>query len=166
MMNSCPACKKENPKIAIFCETCNYPFEGAEKEKAIHIGRFVTKKGVTIDSEIQINRSRSILFIIAMVNGLAIAMSIANSVDYSIEDYVFNIIITSVFILCAITIKKNPFVKILIPLLLLLFVNLLNFIVDPNTLLQGIVLKVIYIGSLSCSLYLVKSAENFRKKYH
>ena len=58
-MNSCPACKKENPKIAIFCETCNYPFEGTEKEKAIHIGRFVTKKGVTVDSEIQINRSRS-----------------------------------------------------------------------------------------------------------
>ena len=119
MMNSCPACKKENPKIAIFCETCNYPFEGTEKEKAIHIGRFVTKKGVTVDSEIQINRSRSILFIIAIINGLAIAMGIVNSVDYSITDHVFNIIITSVFILCAITIKKNPFVKILIPLLLL-----------------------------------------------
>ena len=106
MMNSCPACKKENPKIAIFCETCNYPFEGTEKEKAIHIGRFVTKKGVTVDSEIQINRSRSILFIIAIINGLAIAMGIVNSVDYSIADHVFNIIITSVFILCAITIKK------------------------------------------------------------
>ena len=105
-MNSCPACKKENPKIAIFCETCNYPFEGTEKEKAIHIGRFVTKKGVTVDSEIQINRSRSILFIIAIINGLAIAMGIVNSVDYSIADHVFNIIITSVFILCAITNKK------------------------------------------------------------
>ena len=163
-MNSCPACKNENPRIAIFCETCNYPFEGNEKEKAIHIGRFVTRKGVTIDSEIQINRSRSILFIIGIINGLAIAMGIVNSVDYSIADHVFNIIITSVFILCAITIKKKPFVKILIPLLLL--VNLLNFILDPNTLLQGIVLKVIYIGSLSYSLYLIKSTENFHKKYH
>jgi len=165
-MNTCPACKKENPEIAIFCETCNYPFEGTEKEKAIHIGQFVTKKGVTVDSEIHINRSRSILLIIAVINAFAIVMGLSDSEAYSMVDIVFNIVITAVFILCAVTIKKNPFIKILIPFLLLLFINLLNFIVDPNTIAQGIVLKVIYIGSLGYSLYLVKSAENFRKKYN
>lgn len=164
-MKVCPACKKENPEIAIFCETCKYPFEGTEQEKAIHIGRFVAKKGVTVDSEIHINRSRSILLIIAVINAFAIVMGLTDPDLYSMIDVGFNIVITAVFVWCAITIKKNPFIKILIPFLLLLFVNLLNFLVDPNTLAQGIVLKTIYIGSLGYSLYLVKSAENFRKKY-
>lgn len=164
-MKTCPACKKENPEIAIFCETCNYPFEGTEKEKAIHIGRFVTKKGVTVDSEVHINRSRSILLIIAVLNIFAIAMGLAEPELYAMIDIAFNVVITTVFIWCAVTIKKNPFIKILIPFLLILFINVLNFIVDPNTIAQGIVLKIIYIGSLGYSLYLVKSAEKFRKKY-
>ncbi len=66
--NNCPACKTEFSERVEFCSKCEFPFNGTEKEKAIHIGRFIGKKGVIADSSIYIKKSQNILYFIAGLN--------------------------------------------------------------------------------------------------
>lgn len=41
---NCPACKAEQIENVEFCKNCKFPFNGTDKEVAIHIGKFIKKK--------------------------------------------------------------------------------------------------------------------------
>ncbi|WMI65997.1 hypothetical protein RBH94_02290 [Aestuariibaculum sp. YM273] len=160
----CPACKKEYQEQLSICNNCNFPFNGSEKEKGIHIGRFISAKGVITDSDNSIEKSQQILFFITGLNVLFLIVGIWNS-SYDIIDLILNGIISIIFLLCAIFIKKKPLLLTSIPLLLMIGINILNYILEPRSILNGILMKVAIIGSLIYSIYLIISSEKFKKQY-
>ncbi|MEZ4808844.1 MAG: hypothetical protein R2819_00675 [Allomuricauda sp.] len=160
----CPSCKKEYLEKIDTCSNCNFPFNGTEKEKAIHIGQFINKKGVLFDSADSIGKSQKILYAITLFNVVAITVRIFMNGLYWPE-LLQNGIITLILFLCAFFLKRNPILLTLIPLVLLIGVYTLNSLIDPNTLLRGIFIKLIIIGSLCYSIYLIKSADRFKRKY-
>ena len=160
----CPSCKREYMEKIDTCKNCNFPFNGTEKEKAIHIGQFINKKGVLFDSVDSIGKSQKILYAITALNLIALIIRFSLN-GIILDDLIQNGIITLIFLFCGIYLKKNPILLTIIPLVLLIGVYTLNYIIDPMSLLRGILFKLIIIGSLVYSVYLIKSAEKFSKKY-
>lgn len=161
-MRNCPACKKENAEIAIFCERCKFPFEGTEKEKAVHIGKFISKKGVSYDKDDSLKRSKLILGIIAALNLIFLVL---NYRIIDVSGIIFTGLIIVTFSYCALTIEKHSFIKVLIPLLILVLINLLLLLVNPEIFLDGIIIRLVYIAALVYSLIMIRSHNNFKKKY-
>ncbi|MDY7393804.1 hypothetical protein UMM65_00985 [Aureibaculum sp. 2210JD6-5] len=160
----CPACKKEFETEIDKCTRCNFPFNGTEKEKGIHIGEFINKKGVSYDLDDSLGRSQKILYFIAGLNALFIAVILVNG-NYDSIGLSLSILFTVTILLSAFFLKKNPVLFSIIPLALIIGITLFNYLIDPNTLINGIVLKIIIIGSLIYTIYLSVQSKKFSKKY-
>ncbi len=160
----CPSCKKEYLDKIDTCKNCKFPFNGTEKERAIHIGQFINKKGVLIDSTDSIEKSQKILYAIAGINLIFLIIGFIKN-SYQLFDLILNGIIVAVFLLCAFFIKKSPLILTIIPLILMIGIYTLNFIVEPRSIFNGIVVKLLIVGSLIYSIFLIKSADGFKKTY-
>lgn len=160
----CPAYKKEAKEQENNCYNCNFPFNGTEKEKGIHIGRFINKKEVITNSADSLRKSQLILYAIAGFNVIFLITGFFGD-QINVFDIGLNLIIAIIFILCAFFIHRQSILLTVIPLVLIILINVLNFIVEPTSLYKGIILKLIIIGSLVYSIYLIKSAADFKKEF-
>lgn len=161
----CPACKNSVSAESEKCDYCEFPFNGSDKEKSIHIGKFINKRGVIFDANDSIRKSQNILL---LVIGLYVLSLIINF-DFLLENkiiLVIDLLIIISFSVCAFMIKKAPILFTVIPLIIILTLYLINFIIDPRTLLGGIFLKIIIIGTLVYSIFLHISSNKFKKKYN
>lgn len=161
-MKNCPACKKENSEIAIHCEFCEYPFEGTEKEKAIHIGKFISKKGVKYDKDDSLIRSQKIIGFIAVTNLLFLGVTYKLLPNGWI---ISHLIIVGIFLFCALTIRKHSFIKVLIPLIIISLPTILLLIINPLDFIVNISINTIFIVALVYSLILVRSHQKFVDKF-
>ena len=64
-MKNCPACKNVNETDIDSCVRCEFPFNGSDKEKSIHIGKFIGQKGIITDSEDSLTKSQNFLYLAA-----------------------------------------------------------------------------------------------------
>lgn len=161
---NCPACKAEQIENVEFCKNCKFPFNGTDKEVAIHIGKFIKKKGIIFDSGDSIERSQQILIGIVCINLLFIIIEYF-TIASTFSDIITNLIITAIIAFCGYRIKKNPILYTLVPLIILLFVYTFNFIFNPILFRTGIVFVLAIIGGLCYSIYLIKSAKKFKNKF-
>ena len=166
-MNSknCPACKNDNSIESLFCDKCEFPFEGTEKEKSIHIGRFINKRGVIFDANDSIRKSQNILLLVIGLYILGLAINFEFLMNNKIF-FVIDILIVISFGVCAFMIKKAPVLFTVIPLVIILTLYTVNFIADPISILNGIIMKLIIVGTLVYSIFLHISSSKFRKKYN
>ncbi len=160
----CPACKTEIEKEIEICTNCEFPFNGTEKQRGIHIGRFINQKGIVNDSDNSIIKSQKILIGIATINLVILLLQFSKG-KLEIADIIFNGVLTLIILLCGIFIKKKPITFTFIPLILIIAINILNYILDPKSLLNGVFFKIFIIGSLVYSIYLVRESEKFKKKF-
>ncbi len=163
---TCPACSTASESPLEFCSKCQFPFNGNEKEKSSHIGRFITEKNIVQDSEKAILKSRRILFIISGLNLLMAIIAIFSAEDLFIIDAIVYIFIAAVFALFASFIRRSPIVFTIIPLLFLLMIYLIDAVYDPGTIARGFIFRLFIIGSLGYGAYQCYKAEKFRKKYN
>nr|WP_299174024.1 hypothetical protein [uncultured Allomuricauda sp.] len=160
----CPACKNESKSSDGFCKFCTFPFAGTEKEKAIHIGKFIHKKEIIVDSSDSISKSKKILYFISGANFIFLVISLFFGSSLSI-DFTLSFFITLMLFLCGLFIEKNPMVFTIIPLCITLGIMILNTIIDPSSFFDGILIKFFIIGSLVYSIVLIQGAKAFKNKY-
>ncbi|WP_406683555.1 hypothetical protein N1F78_12810 [Seonamhaeicola sp. MEBiC1930] len=161
----CPACKNENLSRADNCQICEFPFTGSEKEKSLHIGKFISDKGIIIDSEDSLNKSRNLLFLAAgfYILGAIINYSLLLNNLFAL---VFNVVVILIIVVSGVLLKKSPLIFLSIPLILLITIYAINYLADPNTLINGIIFKMIILGSLGYSIYNYLASKKFKKKYN
>lgn len=160
----CPSCKTIFIENKETCSKCNFPFNGTEQEKSIHIGQFILKKGVVIDASDYLKKTQNILYSLAGLSVIGLILFILPVNHYTI-DIVFNVSIIIVLIFCGFFIKKNPILLTVLPLFLVIGVSLLNYLANPIILLQDALLKILIIGSLIYSINLQLKASKFKEKY-
>tara|TARA_A100000171_G_C2139209_1_gene153223 strand:+ start:6522 stop:7028 length:507 start_codon:yes stop_codon:yes gene_type:complete len=160
----CPACKTEVYQQDNLCENCKFPFMGSEKEKSIHIGRFISKKGVVQDSSNATTNVQKILYALSALYVISIVI-IFSSPDSHWLDMVFNAFLAVIFLLSAILVKKAPVFFTAFPLAVLLGVYTLLAVIDPVSLINGVIIKLLIVGSLVYSLYLLYKSKQFKKRY-
>lgn len=143
----CPSCKSTCFELDEKCEICNFPLKGNEKEKAVFIGQKYAKKQKADDGVKAINKNRNLLFAIGGFN-IVISPILFLMNRIQIGDGILNLIVGLIFIGLGLLAKIQPLVSFILALLLLLGLYLLNYLVDPSTIFNGIILKLIIIGSL------------------
>ncbi|MFD1061877.1 hypothetical protein ACFQ1Q_01365 [Winogradskyella litorisediminis] len=161
----CPACKNEHIIGNANCMICDFPFEGSDKEKSIHIGKFIGKKGIIQDSENSLDKSRNVLFFVAILNIVGIAINY-EVVFQNIIVAIISFLIPTIIIASALLIKKAPLVFLGIPLFLMLFVYGIEIVLNPTEWYRGIMLKLFVLGLLSYSMYIYIASNKFKKRYN
>ncbi|PCE66378.1 hypothetical protein [Sediminicola luteus] len=160
----CPACGFYSLEAHHFCDNCNYPFSGTDKERSVHIARFIDAKGVVADAEDSILRSQKIIFAVAAVNTVFMVIGAVNG-GMDVLGFGLTLIVTVTILLCGVFIKKQPVFFTLVPLILIVATYIINFTISPESIFRGIIFKLIIIGSLGYSIYLVKQAERFKNQF-
>lgn len=162
-MIKCPTCKSAFEQQPDKCGNCGYPFSGTPDERAHFVAHHILKKGKLSDTKDSIKQARIILFIIAGFNIIVPIFSFANTQSGWIVMEI-SMLIGILFLIFGIMAKKKPFISLLIPLILLITAYLVNFIIEPITLLQGILWKIIFIGALVYSLMNIRESEKIQKE--
>lgn len=159
-LSQCPVCSHGVEIPAEKCSSCGYPFSGTEKEKSIFIAHHIMNKEHMVDTGKIIKQARLVLFIIG---GLIILTGIltqqANPFSIAIS-----IGVGSLFIFFGFLTKKEPFISILIPLILLLLNYAGMAVSDPLSIAKGILWKVLFIGVLLYSLINVWKAQKIKRE--
>ena len=160
----CPSCKRTITVDSTLCTNCNYPFKGTDKEKAVHIASFISKKNVVIDAETALKNSKKILFFVAAMFVFSFLLSWISG-SFNLLLAIFYGFLFSIFVLCAVFLRKNPVLFSAIPLVVLLSLYSFEYFLDTNTFFSGIFIKVLLIGSLIYGIYLNKKAVRFKKRF-
>jgi len=142
----CSQCSTEMISASKFCTHCGFPEQGDEKEKAIFHAKKVMKKNQVADDHKKINSARNTLYWMAgifFVFGLFYFFTTNDT-----GTLIVNVILAVIYLVLAYWSQTKPFAALLSALLLYIMVIALNAIVEPMSLIQGILFKIIIIAFL------------------
>jgi hypothetical protein len=163
----CSVCKNRtfNPKHGTICGLTNElpTFSGTckdylEDEREVRLQKLATEKEES-ETKKTLNKGRYALIVIG---ALYILMGILEGFIVAGSQLLFGIIdwvIAAVFIGLGVWSFYKPYVALISGLIFYLSLNLLFAVVDPMTIIKGIVLKIIIISYL---IYSIKVAKNER----
>lgn len=157
-MIPCSICKTTIEIENIFCSNCGYPERGTDKEKAVYHANKVMKKNKHFDAETKIKSARNTLYIMA---GLFLVLSLFYYLnDNDVAVLVTNIIMAGLYLALGYWSIKKPFAALLLGLLLYLTVVIISAIVEPSSLIKGILWKIIIIFYLGKGIYSALGVKN------
>jgi hypothetical protein len=142
---TCENCQANNGTPQKFCSTCSFPIGGTEEEKA----KFRTKiAGHTYLMQEAAKETKTARIIIHVLAGFVLLQGLF--LWFTLEDFVgliANSFICLVFIILAAWCQRNPFGAILTAFMVYITINVVNAFFDPATLLQGLFMKLFFIGA-------------------
>ncbi len=151
----------ENPDT--YCPNCGFPVMGTEKEVQNFFRKIELTHQVLKDAEKKVNRVRIMLLILAGINiiaGLVISMAGDNLFEDASILGISSIIMGIIFIACASWVRRDPVAGIITAFSLYVLVQLASAIMDPTTLVSGIIFKIIIIAIFISG---VRSAFDYRE---
>jgi hypothetical protein len=156
---TCPNCNSTFDTHVDHCSKCGYPFSGTEKEKSLFIAQQIIKVGHIDDAKESLKTAKTTLFSIGVVNIILTFFSTTSPIVLA-----FSIIIGSVFIVFGFIVEKKPFLFLVIPFTLLMVFYIGDALIDPMTLVKGLLWKVMYFTALVYAIVRVKRAEKIKKE--
>ena len=142
-MIECTACRHENLNGSGFCESC-----GA----ALADPRQAARAADEVEAEFMLDQAKKGRVALLVVGGLQTLAGVFEAVmaDAGLELFVFavNLGLAGVFFGLAWWCRWQPFAAAIVGLFLFAGLHLLNAIVDPSVILNGIIVKVIVITML------------------
>lgn len=154
----CSLCETSLGDGSVFCSNCGYPERGTEKEKAVYHASKVMKKNKHFDAEKKIKSARNTLYVMGGFFFLYSMFYYFNGNDLAV--LTTNLILAiSYFVLGYWSIKK-PLAALLLGLLLYSTVVIISAIVEPASLISGILWKVLIIAYLGKGIYSALGLKN------
>lgn len=154
---TCENCGGVNVATQKFCSKCSFPINGSEEEKKQFRIKLSGHKFLREEAEKELKRPRNIILILA---GIVLVTGLYQG--FANDDFVtmiVNLFISLLYLILAAWVKKNPFGAILTALIVYITINVINAFVDPASLFQGIILKVIFIGAFINGIRSAKDAQ-------
>lgn len=118
----------------------------------------------------QIKSGRTTLYVLCGITVLGAIIGATAGNDYDVSDsevLIEGAILLVIYGICAVFIKKNPSVALLIALIVYILIILLSAIIDPESLISGILMKgliLFYIGrGVNAAFLLKKVIQKLRK---
>src|SRR5688572_21237383 len=139
----CAHCKNALDHTDSFCEHCGYPVKGTEEAKTeFHFQ--LSSKQLQLQDSGNIRKVMNNLYVVAAVFVVyAVVFYYINpSVESSNHVLITNLSMGVTFFLLARWSARKPVAAITSALALYLAVQLVNLLIEPATLLQGVILKV------------------------
>lgn len=155
--STCPSCETQNPYSAQFCKKCGAAAD--PDSQAVYEGRIKPA----------LDKARNGIFIVGalyVVGGML--MSALSSMQGTGEDVGLimgvNIALALIHVGLGIWAKKAPLAAAVTAMVLFITVHLVNAILDPATIVQGILIKVIFISVLISAIKAGLEAKKLRYK--
>lgn len=141
------------------------------EEPIKYTGDAILYKGELEEAESKIKNASVTLYVIAIFTLiLAIVSGIREKELLQIYPFAYhlmngiNAFLIIVFLICGWFAKKYPMASLLTGLLVYLGIHILNAVLDPTTLAQGIIFKIIIISFLVNGVVSASRVEKIRKK--
>ncbi|MFY7669942.1 hypothetical protein ACOSP6_02525 [Tenacibaculum sp. MEBiC06402] len=155
---ACSFCKSPIEEDVIFCSECGHPENGTDKQRAQFFAKRAMNKNKKIDDEKKINSARNILF------ALSALMAIFGFIIYSQTDELIslgvNFFVAFIYLTLAFWSEQKPFISLLIGLLLYITILIIGFIIDPTSIVRGILWKILIISLLAKGMHSALELKN------
>src|SRR5258706_112174 len=154
---ACENCGCPCPNNQKFCSKCSFPINGTAEEKNQFKAKVSGHKFLAKEAEKELKKPRIIICVLAgIVFLMGLYQGLAN------DDFVtmiVNLCISLLYLILAAWANKNPFGAILTALIVYITINVINAFVEPLSLFQGIILKIIFIGAFIKGIRSAKDAQ-------
>lgn len=155
--HKCYCCKSDYQLTDKFCGKCGYPFHASsEEQKQFSINYTLNGYGKEVAGD-RVKEARVVLFVIAIFT--FISALILNAQEHNGLLLGINLFLAFIYAGMGFWAGYKPFAAIFTGTLIYLSIIILAAVVDPSTIFQGIIFKVIFIVALVKASY---SASKFR----
>ncbi|MEP1034089.1 hypothetical protein [Ekhidna sp.] len=160
---TCSNCKSTIDDSSTYCANCGFPERGSDEEKNKFLYRIKLKQDVVKDAEKKVRSVKTMLYILAGINLVAgfFFIFILDS-ELTFADGIGFLITALIFIGCAIWVNRQPLMGVLAAFGFYLFIQVLATVVDPSTIFQGILLKIIIIVVFVKGINSARDAKKYR----
>ncbi|WP_299884888.1 hypothetical protein [uncultured Lacinutrix sp.] len=155
---TCTHCELPIIENTAFCPECGYPEKGDEQDVAKFYAKRVMAKNKNMDAEEKIKSARNTLFVMAGLVMLFGFFSFFVNDDY--VTLIINFIICCIYLLLGGWSKEKPLIALLLGLLLYITTIIISAIIEPSSLIKGILWKIIIIGYLGKGIYSASSTKD------
>ncbi len=147
----------------IFCPNCRFPQRGSQIEMKKFLISIKKKKELLDNQKNAVKKARNLLFILAGLN-LLVGLILGVIVNFDIAMIIGSLIGAGIYFGLGMWSKYKPFAAILSGFFVYIVFNVLSAIADPNTIIQGIIWKVIIISGFIYGYKGVKDSEKLEKE--
>ena len=155
--SKCSNCTKSIQKEETFCGNCGFPENGSEQEKKKFNYSKKLKQDVIDNAKKKLKSVKILLYVMAGINFFSGLYYLSQ--PSATAEVIASIFATIIFIGCAIWVNKSPLVAVLSAFGFWLLIQILSAILEPTTLFQGLILKIIFI---SIFIKGIKSAKDYK----
>jgi len=157
-LSECYYCKTSPlDESTIYCPSCGFPQRGTEEEQK----KFITDKRIlliqleTVNDSIR--KSRNALFGVAALYGVSyIMLAFSSGLPAVIE----GLILCGIFVALGFWANKNPYPAVLSGLLLFILIMILFALINPISIVAGLIWKIIIIVAMVYGLQAAKKAKD------
>ncbi len=163
----CPSCGMFAFNSEIVCSQCNYPLKGTEKDQKDFLFHQDLRSSDLYHLTNELKKARNRLYFIAGIfvfSGFIMYATNQSSPD-AVTTLILNLIIAIVFVGLGGYCEKRPVLCILTGLVLFAVIVIGNAILDPASIVRGIIFKVAAIVLLINGLTSAREVEKIRDQY-
>ena len=151
----CNHCETSVNDDDAFCQDCGYPLKGNEQDVAKFYAKRAMNKNKNIDAAEKIKSAKNTLFVIA---GVVLLFAIVRYLSIGdIADLIINFIVCCMYILLGFWTEQKPLIALLLGLLLYVTLVVISAVLEPMTLVKGILWKIVIISYLGKGIYSASS---------
>ena len=162
---TCSNCKSTIADSDSFCANCGFPERGTDDEKNKFHYRVKLKQDVVRDAEKKVRGVKTMLYILAGLNlVLGVVFIFFMDSDLTFADGLGFLITALVFTGCSIWVNKQPLIGVMSAFGFYIFLLVLSGIFDPNTIFQGLLLKIIIIGVFIKGINSARDAKKYSEQ--
>lgn len=166
VVTNCKCCNASVQENDQFCQSCGFPLKGTQEEQDNFIYNRNYKHLELEGLNKKIKSAGTTLYVLSglfIVYGL-IMFAVNSGNDSSSPLLITNGILSIIFLLLGFWSKSKPVAAIISGLSLYALIQILNVIVEPTSILKGIIIKIAIIAYLIKGLQSAFEAEKIRKQ--
>ena len=141
----CENCSTENPGERKFCSQCSFPIRGSEDEQRSFRLLISSRRRLLSDAQDKIKSAKYTIYILAGI--FFVVAGLAGLANDDIPTLVVNLCLCLLYLIFAAWCTKNPFGAILTAFIVYITILVVNFFVDPATIVSGIIIKIFVIAA-------------------
>lgn len=158
----CEHCNAINGPVNKYCSQCSFPIRGSEEEKASFHLTVSSRRRFLDDANGKIKSARNAIY------GLSALFFIFGLfMGFGMDDFatmIVNLVLCVTYLVLAAWCSHNPFGAILTAFIIYLTLVVVNMLIDPATLFQGIIIKVVIIAWLAKGIRSAHEAKGYLKE--
>ena len=160
--NTCEHCNAYNDAGRKYCSQCSFPIEGTEDEKRSFRLTVSSRKRFLDDARSKIKNARIVIHVLA---GLFFLVGLF--MGFGADDFVAmiaNLFLCVIYLVLAVWCSQNPLGAILTAFIIYLTLMVVNVLIDPATLFQGVIIKFFVIAGLVKGIRSAQEAKGYLKE--